>query len=157
MNHAENQKGLQSIAQLVKISPGSTILLRGHADGSQARQIRETQMDAERAVLEKQHLLQQSDMAAQIQLESDRRNLVSLATANARTEADARAYGIAATMQALAAADPRVIQALASTGMKPEQLIAAAFQDLAGKAERIGQLNVSPDLLRELMDREGGR
>lgn len=43
MNHAENQKGLQSIAQLVKISPGSTILLRGHADGSQARQIRETQ------------------------------------------------------------------------------------------------------------------
>ncbi|HRZ55715.1 MAG TPA: SPFH domain-containing protein, partial [Candidatus Paceibacterota bacterium] len=51
----------------------------------------------------------------------------------------------------------RVIQALASTGMKPEQLIAAAFQDLAGKAERIGQLNVSPDLLRELMGREGDR
>jgi len=121
------------------------------------RQIRETQMDAERAVLEKQHLLQQSDMAAQIRLESERRNLVGLATANARTEADARAYGIAATMQALAAADPRVIQALVSTGMKPEQLIAAAFQELAGKADRIGQLNVSPDLLRELMDRQGDR
>lgn len=43
MNHAENQKGLHSITQLVKISPGSTILLRGHADGSLARQIRETQ------------------------------------------------------------------------------------------------------------------
>ena len=54
-------------------------------------------------------------------------------------------------MQALGTADPRILQAVASTGMRPEQLIAYAFQELAGKAERIGQLNISPDLLRELM------
>jgi hypothetical protein len=30
-------------------------------------------------------------------------------------------------------------------------LIAYAFQELAGKAEKIGQLNITPDLLRELM------
>ena len=36
--------------------------------------------------------------------------------------------------------------------MKPEQLIALAFQELAGKADKIGQLNISPDLLRELLD-----
>jgi len=121
------------------------------------RQIRETQMDAERAVLEKQHILQQSDLAARVDLEAKRQELVGLAGRNARSEAEARAYGIATTMQALAAADPRVIQALVSTGMKPEQLIAAAFQDLAGKAERIGQLNVSPDLLRELIDQGQNR
>lgn len=121
------------------------------------RQIRETQMDTERAVLDKQHLLQQSDLTAQIELETKRQGLVSRATQNARAEADARAYGVAATMQALAAADPRVIQALVATGMKPEQLIAAAFQELAGKAERIGQLNLTPDLLRELLDKERNR
>jgi len=121
------------------------------------RQIRETQMDAERAVLERQHLLQQSDMAAQVELEAKRQDLVGLATQNARAEAEARAYGISTTMQALATADPRIIQAFVSSGMKPEQLIAAAFQDLAGKAERIGQLNVSPDLLRELMDKGKNR
>ena len=44
-------------------------------------------------------------------------------------------------------------EALASTGMKPEQLIAFAFQELAGKADKIGQLNISPDLLRELLDK----
>jgi hypothetical protein len=54
-------------------------------------------------------------------------------------------------MRALGSADPRILQALASTSMKPEQLIAFAFQELAGKAEKIGQLNISPDLLRELM------
>ena len=55
-------------------------------------------------------------------------------------------------MQALGTVDARILQALASTGMKPEQLIAFAFQELAGKAEKIGQLNISPDLLRELLD-----
>ncbi|HXA44068.1 MAG TPA: SPFH domain-containing protein, partial [Candidatus Angelobacter sp.] len=55
------------------------------------------------------------------------------------------------TMKALAGTDAKVLQALASTSMKPEQLIAFAFQELAGKAEKIGQLNISPDLLRELM------
>jgi hypothetical protein len=35
--------------------------------------------------------------------------------------------------------------------MKPEQLIAVAFQDLANRADKIGELNISPDLLRELM------
>ena len=54
-------------------------------------------------------------------------------------------------MKALADTDAKVLKALASTSMKPEQLIAFAFQELAGKAEKIGQLNISQDLLRELM------
>jgi hypothetical protein len=118
------------------------------------RQIRETQMDAERAVLEKQHEIERAKVAARTELEDKRKALVSLASENARTEADARAYGISSTMQALAAADPRILQALASSGMKPEQLIAFAFQELAAKAEKIGQLNISPDLLRELLGKK---
>ena len=55
-------------------------------------------------------------------------------------------------MKALGSADAKILQALASTGMKPEQLIAFAFQELAGKADKIGQLNISPDLLRELIN-----
>lgn len=116
------------------------------------RQIRETQMDAERAVQEKQHLLRTAEMQANIGLEEKRKELVGLAAENAKSEADARAYGISATMQALGTADARILQALASAGMRPEQLIAFAFQELAGKAEKIGQLNISPDLLRELMN-----
>lgn len=116
------------------------------------REIREAEVDGERAVQKKEHLVEQAAMAGKIELESKRQHLVNLSAQNARAEADARAYGIAATMQALAGADPRVVQALASTGMKPEQLIAAAFQDLAGKAERIGELNVSPDMLRTLLE-----
>lgn len=116
------------------------------------RQIREAQMEAERVIQEKQHQLQQAEMAAKVLLEGKRKEHVVLAAQNAKSEADARAYGISATMQALSSADARTIQALANVGMRPEQLIAAAFQELASKADKIGQLNISPDLLRELLD-----
>lgn len=117
------------------------------------RQIRETQMDAERAVQEKRHQLERADLDARTGLEGKRKELVALAATNARTEADTRAYGISTTMQALGTVDARILQALASKDMKPEQLIAFAFQELAGKAEKIGQLNISPDLLRELLSK----
>ncbi len=121
------------------------------------RQIRETQMDADRAVQEKKSLLEKDVMTAKIGLEDERKQLVALAAQNAKAEADARAYGVETTMKALATADKGVLQALASTSMKPEQLIAYAFQELAGKAEKIGQLNISPDLLRELMATQPAR
>jgi hypothetical protein len=118
------------------------------------RQIRETQMDAERAVQEKRHQLAQADMAAKVLLEDKRKSLVALAAANAKAEADARAYGVSTTMQAISSVDARTLQALASVGMKPEQLIAVAFQELAGRADKIGELNISPELLRELMNKK---
>jgi hypothetical protein len=121
------------------------------------RQIRETQMDAERAVQEKEGLLKKEALESNIGLEERRKSLVALAADNARAEADARAYGVSSTMKALGSADAKILQALASTGMRPEQLIAFAFQELAGKADKIGQLNISPDLLRELFDRHPAR
>ncbi len=121
------------------------------------RQIRETQMEAERAVQEKKHLVQKEALEANIGLEDRRKQMVALAAENARTEADARAYGVSSTMKALSMADAKILQALASTGMKPEQLIAFAFQELAGKADKIGQLNITPDLLRELVTPQAAR
>ena len=115
------------------------------------RQIRETKMDAELAVQEKQRQLKEAEAAANIALEKTRKELVDLASLNARTEADARAYGVEVTMKALGSADARVLQALSNAGMNPEQLIAVAFQEIAGRADKIGQLNISPELLRELL------
>jgi len=119
------------------------------------RQIREAQMDAEKSVQEKKHELDQSQMVFSIAQEEEKKKLVELTVQNARAEADANAYAIGATMNAFRGVDPVVVQALASSGMNPQQLIAAAFQGLAEKAERIGQLNITPDLLHELLKRPG--
>jgi hypothetical protein len=120
------------------------------------RQIRETQMEAERVVQEKKHIQQKEALEANISLEDRRKKLVALAAENAKAEADARAYAVSTTMKALGT-DTKILQALTTSGMKPEQLIAFAFQELAGNAERIGQLNISPDLLRELLAPQAAR
>ena len=121
------------------------------------RQIRETQMEAEKSVLQKKSEMREAEMAAKIALEKQNKDLVSLSTVNAREEADTKAYAIAATMKALSQTDPKTLQALVSVGMEPGQLIAMAFKDLAESADKIGQLNISPELLRELMAREKPR
>lgn len=118
------------------------------------RQIKETQMEAEKSVRQKKHEIQEAEMAARIALEEKNGDLVALATANAREEADAKAYALAAVMKAVSQADPRTVQALASVGMDSGQLVALAFRELAEGADKIGQLNVSPDLLRELLSRD---
>ena len=115
------------------------------------REIRETQMDAERAVQEKTRLLNEEKMAGKIAWEQKNKELVLLTVENMKKEADAKAYGVSATMKAVADIDPKIVQALTSVGMDPAQLIALAFQELAGNAEKIGQLNVSPDMLQELL------
>lgn len=115
------------------------------------RQIRETQMEAEKSVQRKKRELQEAEMAAKVALEEKNRELVALAAENARQEADAKAYGISTAMKALGESKPELLQALANAGMEPGQLVALAFKELASGAGKIGQLNVSPDLLRELM------
>jgi len=110
-------------------------------------------MEAEKSVQQKMRELNEAEMATKIALEEQNRELVSLSSENARLEADAKAYGISAVMGALAKTDPKTLQALASVGMNPGQLVATAFRELAENADKIGQLNISPDLLRELMSR----
>lgn len=115
------------------------------------RLIRETQMEAEASLREKKHRLDRSDMAASIGLEEERKAFVERKAANTRTLAEADAHRVRAVVDALAAADPRIVQALAASGMEPGQLIAQAFGGLAERAEKIGELNVSPDLLAGLL------
>lgn len=115
------------------------------------RQIKEAQMEAEKSVQQKKWELKNAEMAARIGLEEKNKDFVALAAENARSQADAKAYGISAVMAPLSKADPKLLQALVSARMEPGQLVAMAFQELATSAEKIGELNISPDLLRELM------
>lgn len=115
------------------------------------RQIQEAQMDAKASVIRRENDLRGEQLGADIELEHRRKDLVGNQVHNARELAEAEAYRVRATMEALENADPRVIQALSAVGMQPAQLIAQAFGGIAEKAERIGQLNMSPELLGALV------
>ena len=114
------------------------------------RQIRETQLEAERAALEKRQQIQDQEMAGRIALEDKNKALTDLRVENARKESDAKAYAVGSVMKAVQGIDPKVLQALTVGNADPSALIAMAFQGLAENAERIGELNISPDLLQQL-------
>lgn len=115
------------------------------------RQIKETQMEAEASLQHKKAELRKADLAAEIDLEESRKSFVEKQAMNSRTLAEAEAHRLAAIMKALDSTDPRIIQAFVAAGMQPSQLIAQAFGGIADKAERIGNLNMSPELLSSLM------
>lgn len=117
------------------------------------KQIKEAQMEAEKSVQEKKRELREAEMNTKTFLEKQKRELVNLATENLRHEADAKAYGISVMMKALSDTDPKTLQILANRDMDPSQLVAQAFKELAEGADKIGQLNVSPDLLQSLIEK----
>lgn len=109
------------------------------------------QLETEKAVQVRKNQLKEEQMNFEISQEKKRKDLIELTTKNTKAEADAKAYELSAVMGALEGINPDVIQSLASIGMKPGKLMALAFQELAGNADKIGQLNITPDLLQEIM------
>lgn len=115
------------------------------------REIQASQLDAKAARLTRENELRGQQMSADVELEDRRKQLVASQAQNTRALAEAEAHRVATVMAALEKSDPRVVQALAAVGMQPGQLIAQAFGGIAERAERIGQLNMSPELLQSLM------
>lgn len=119
------------------------------------REIEETKMESRSALARKNNALRDEQMASDILLEEKRKEFVAGQAANSKTLAEAEAHRMEAVMKALQAADPKIVQALASVGMSPSQLIAQAFDGLASNADKIGQLNVSSELLQSLVASSG--
>ena len=128
------------------------------------KQIRETEIATKRMVLEKENELErirtvseaereQLKLDAAIELERKRRELAELRLENARKEADAEAYRISVMMDAYNKLSPDVLVALATLNMDPQTIIAQAFDKLAVGSDKIGTLNITPDLLESLTRR----
>jgi SPFH domain / Band 7 family len=120
-------------------------------------EIQDAKMAAKASVMRKENTLRTEQMDADVDLEEKRKLYVSGQAANSRTLAEAEAARLDAIMKTFNGVDPRTIQALASAGMDPAQLIAQAFGGIADKAEKIGQLNMSPELLQSLLSQGGER
>lgn len=115
------------------------------------RQIRETQAAANLAVEAREQELREKQLDGQIALEKDRKNLVAMQAESERARADMHAYALRASLQPLAEIRPEVLQALTLQTAEPRLMIAKAIQEIARDAGKIGQLNLSPDLLQALL------
>ncbi len=112
--------------------------------------IKETEIQTRQMLLEKENQLEEIRLDAEIRLEQKRKELAELKFQNAKKDADAEAYRINAVMQAYSQLNPETLVALATLNMNPETIIAQAFEKLAVNSDKIGTLNITPDLLESL-------
>lgn len=127
------------------------IYARRNAAVEQERRIKESELETEVAVLAKQRQIRVAEIAADIAVEERRSALLERRVENDRRDADARAYALNATLEPLRGADWRTLMAVGAGSADPKLMIALAFRELAENAAKIGELNVTPDLLRSLL------
>lgn len=119
------------------------------------RRIKENELNTEIAVELKRRSVRETQLRADIAIEQERVELVDRRVENQRKESQAQAEALKALLEPMKDVDWRTLMAAQSGGLDSGQLIAMAFRDLADKAESIGNLNISPDLLTSLLNGDG--
>ena len=139
--------GLSIVA--VRPTPESAKALEAEAREALQRRSDEAIYARRNAAVEQERRIKESELTTEIALEEQRARLLDERVANERKEAESRAYALETTLAPVRGLDWRLLAALG--GGEPRSTIALAFQELAANAQRIGELNISPDLLRALL------
>ncbi|MCE9584103.1 MAG: SPFH domain-containing protein [Planctomycetes bacterium] len=145
---AEAREALQRQSDLA-------IYERRNSAVEQERRIKENELSTEIAVEEKKRTIRETQMAAEISVEEKRTALIEQRSANDRKDADAKGYALETTLKPLKGMDWRLLSAVTAGGTDPRVSIAMAFRELAENASKIGEINVTPDLLRSLLSPSG--
>lgn len=130
-----------------------SIYARRNAAVEQERIIRESELNTELAVEAKKRQIREKQMAADIAIEEQRASLIAKQVDNAKQDADSRAYALQAQLAPLEKTDWKTLMAVSANGGDPRMMIALAFRELAENAAKIGELNMSPDLLGKLLQK----
>jgi regulator of protease activity HflC (stomatin/prohibitin superfamily) len=148
----EMAKALEAEArEALNRNADEAVYTRRNAAIEQERRIKENELQTELLVQTKQRELHEREMEAEIALEKQRAALTDQKAENARKEADTRAYALRAVIAPVEGLDWRTLMMLNPQGGSAATTIGMAFQELAANAQKIGELNISPDLLRSLV------
>jgi hypothetical protein len=151
----EMAKALQASAREALLREADeAVSARRNAAVEMERETKENELRTEIAVAAKRREIRETEMAGDIAVEEQRAQLVSQQADNARLEAEARGAALAAVLAPLKDIDWRTLMAASGDGLDSRKLMSMAFRDMADNAEKIGNLNISPDLLSTLLDDE---
>lgn len=128
------------------------IFMRRNACIEQERVIRENELQTEITIAEKEKEKKEKEMDTKIALEEERIKLTELETENAKRTSDSKAYDLRAQFEVYKEIDPALLEILAMNKMDTKAVIAKAFLGMGERADKIGNLNISPDLLSSLLD-----
>ncbi len=115
------------------------------------KQINEKKMEGEIQMAENDRKLREMKVQADIAVENQRILLIEQKTANERKEAETQGFVIETTLKPYKDIDWKTLTAL-NNNPDPKFNIALAFRLLAENAGKIGNLNISPELLESLLN-----
>jgi regulator of protease activity HflC (stomatin/prohibitin superfamily) len=136
----------------------------------QERKIKESELNTEIAVEEKQkqiaekkmesdvqksnnnRKLREMELSTDISVENQRKELIEQKTENDRIEAKTKGYVLETTLKPYKEIDWKVLTAL-NNNTDPRFNISLAFRELSENAEKIGNLNISPELLDSILNK----
>lgn len=114
------------------------------------KQIDEKRMESEVQRMENNRKLREMNIEADITIENQRKIFIEQKTENDKKEAEVEGFRIEAMLKPYKEMDWRSLTAL-SGHSDARNNIALAFRELAQNAEKIGNLNISPDLLDSIL------
>ena len=147
----ETSRALESEArEALERRADEAIYARRNAAVEQERLIKESELNTEIAVEEKKRQIRETQMAAEIAVEEQRAKLIDHRVENERKDADSKAYTLTETLKPLRGLDWKTLMMLGGHAVDAKAMIALAFEEMAENAQKIGELNISPDLLASL-------
>jgi hypothetical protein len=140
------------------------------------REVEETKIEAERAISEKKNILLDEEQKSQInrryeqamanakqykddnemriEAERIRAEKIKLLVPNERALAENEVWKVTEIIKAFGVADGKVAEAFALSGITADKLTAKSLADIAKTAGSIGQINISPDLFGDLLNKK---
>lgn len=115
------------------------------------KQIDEKRMESEVQRMENNRKLREMNIGADIVVENQRKIFIEQKTENDKKEAEVQGFQIEAMLKPYKDMDWRALTALAGHS-DARNNIALAFRELAQNAEKIGNLNISPDFLDSILN-----
>ena len=103
------------------------------------------------AAIEQERIVKENELNTEIKVaEKEHENQMELETKVTKERADSKAYANEVVLKAMGSVDKEILLAILLSGMDSKTLIAKAFNSLAENTDKIGNLNISPDLLETL-------
>lgn len=120
------------------------------------KQIAEKKMESEIQRSENDRKLREMKLAADIAVENQRGQLVEQKTSNDKKEAETQGYITETTLKPYKDIDWKILTAL-NNNDDPRFNISLAFRQIAENAGKIGNLNISPELLDSILHEKNSK
>ena len=120
------------------------------------KQIAEKKMESDIQKAENNKKLREMQLSADISVENQRKLLIEQKTQNDKKEAETKGFVIETTLKPYRDIDWKILTAL-NNNNDPKFNISLAFRQLAENADKIGNLNISPDLLDSILNDKNNR